>query len=366
MGTEINNDVRVASGLIASNLTDYMTYAPPVVSAVELSVTSLGLIPSVAYTGRGVLAPNGKIYYFAANVGYGCMVITPETEEIYCIDTRPFRTLSSAVCPNSGLIYCVDYDGVSVATLDPETDVFTTGVISQGGVGATYGLVPHPNKKMYAIPRTVGNAIGVIDTSNNTWSTITTGVTGAYGGGVLAPNGKIYCPPYTDTIKTVGIIDPDAGTMDNTTITGILGWVGGNYGYYNGALAPNGKIYFPPRGADRVLVVDTSNNAVSYITGLSTADTKWGNATLAPDGKIYCPPIKRTSVLIIDPETDTAEDTTITGLSGSSWKYFSSTLAPNGKIYTGCYNGHTQRLVITPGPAKLPIEPLLSPYVNCK
>ena len=38
-------------------------------------------------------------------------------------------------------------------------------------------------------------------------------------GGVLAPNGKIYCVP--DTIDYVIIIDPKTNTIDTTSITGL-------------------------------------------------------------------------------------------------------------------------------------------------
>jgi hypothetical protein len=58
-------------------------------------------------------------------------------------------------------------------------------------------------------------------------------------GGVLAPNGKIYCIP-TSTKTTVGVIDPTANTFTTFNV-GIS-----NPGFYGGVLAPNGKIYCIP------------------------------------------------------------------------------------------------------------------------
>jgi hypothetical protein len=70
-------------------------------------------------------------------------------------------------------------------------------------------------------------------------------------GGVLAPNGKIYCVPRDST--SVLIIDPVTNTADTTTISGLTGtggkWIGG-------VLAPNGKIYGVPSNSTSVLVIN--------------------------------------------------------------------------------------------------------------
>ena len=69
-----------------------------------------------------------------------------------------------------------------------------------------------------------------------------TGLTGdnKWFGGVLAPNGKIYCVPRSST--SVLIIDPETNTAETTSITGLTG----NAKWYGGVLAPNGKIYCVP------------------------------------------------------------------------------------------------------------------------
>ena len=70
-------------------------------------------------------------------------------------------------------------------------------------------------------------------------------------GGVLAPNGKIYCMPYSST--SVLIIDPVTNTADTTTISGLTG----NNKWFGSVLAPNGKIYYIPFISTSVLVVNT-------------------------------------------------------------------------------------------------------------
>ena len=88
-----------------------------------------------------------------------------------------------------------------------------------------------------------------------------TGLTGTikWQGGVLAPNGKIYCIPYSST--NVLIIDPATDIAEQTSITGLTG---GNK-WYGGVLAPNGKIYCVPYAIAPVLIISPN--------GLQTVST---------------------------------------------------------------------------------------------
>ena len=98
------------------------------------------------------------------------------------------------------------------------------------------------------------------------------------------------------------------------------------------------------------------------IAGLSADTNKWFGGVLGPDGKIYGIPFNSTSVLIIDPVAKTADTTTIAGLTGT-YKWFGGVLGPDGKIY-GIPCNSTSVLIIAGGMPALPIEPLLSPYLN--
>jgi hypothetical protein len=87
-----------------------------------------------------------------------------------------------------------------------------------------------------------------------------------WAGGVLAPNGKIYCAPLaTDSVL---IIDPSTNTLDSTTISGI----GTQSTDYTGAvLGKDGNMYCVPRNGDKVLVIDTTTDTFSFIEGASQA-----------------------------------------------------------------------------------------------
>jgi hypothetical protein len=173
------------------------------------------------------------------------------------------------------------------------------------------------------------------------------GSNSGWAGGVLAPNGKIYCFPRHNT--SVLVIDPQAGTVDTESIAGLPStldkWAGG-------VLSRNGKIYGMPWSSDSVLIIDPTTNTadITTITGLGSGVQKYAGAVLAPDGKIFGIPRLADNVIIIDPETNTADTATISGLpepAGGGARYFGGVLAPNGLIYTVPF-GADHVLVIDP------------------
>lgn len=177
-----------------------------------------------------------------------------------------------------------------------------------------------------------------------------------FAGGVLAPNGKIYCIPYS--VNYVAIIDPVTRTVDTTSIRNVQGGRGTDFKWYGGVLAPNGKIYCIPLEANNILVINTFDNTTSYITGITVANyptivtdrEKWIGGAIAPNGKIYCSPYFAQCVLIIDTTNDTVNLTDISGIvnipsnpgyyynrlvprSSNVETFGGAVLHPNGKIY---------------------------------
>lgn len=81
--------------------------------------------------------------------------------------------------------------------------------------------------------------------------------------------------------------------------------------YWGGCQGADGKLYFTPYSATRILVVDPSvenpASRISYINlpaGVSTTGTaKWRGGALSNDGRIFCAPYNASTVLIIDPST---------------------------------------------------------------
>jgi hypothetical protein len=180
---------------------------------------------------------------------------------------------------------------------------------------------------------------------------------GKFAGGVLAPNGKIYCVPFN--ANYVAIINPYTKTVDTTSITNVQGGRTNSAKWYGGVLAPNGKIYCVPYNASNILIINTLNNSVSYITGITQANypslntyvsngdqDKWIGGAIASNGKIYCAPYFARCSLIIDTNNDTVNLTDIANVDISSYpgliirglttnqeNFGGAVLGPNGRIY---------------------------------
>jgi hypothetical protein len=182
---------------------------------------------------------------------------------------------------------------------------------------------------------------GLPPTSDRTSMVGLTG-TGKWSGGVLAGNGKIYFTPRN--AEEVLIIDPATDTYDRTTMVGLTGsrkWSGG------GVLAGNGKIYLAPYDAEEVLIIDPATDTYDRTTMVGLTGTgKWSGGVLAGNGKIYLAPYTAEEVLIIDPATDTYDRTTMVGL-GVSFKWSGGVLGGNGKIYLAPYDAE-EVLIINP------------------
>jgi len=187
------------------------------------------------------------------------------------------------------------------------------------------GGVLAPNGKIYCTPATF-TQIMTIDTSNDSIELFGSFIgNDKWSGGALTPDGKIYCAPNNSTSVLV------INTNNNTTYTvGSLGTT--TFKWNDAILAPNGKIYFVPGAASEIMVIDPSDDSISYIGSFGTTGGKWNGGVLAPNGKIYCMPGVSTQILVIDTTNDTTE---LVGdfSAQSSPRWAGGSLAPNGKIY---------------------------------
>ena len=170
------------------------------------------------------------------------------------------------------------------------------------------GGVLAPNGCIYYIPRDGYVGVGVLDT---TWQQVGnagygerfsminvevlgTDSVGKYYGGVLAPNGKIYCVP--ETTNTVGVINTETNTFYAVDISGTET---GASKYREGALGPNGIIYFVPYNSDNLGMFDPSTETFSVLSVASIIDTdnKYGGASFASNGALYMAPWDGTKIL---------------------------------------------------------------------
>jgi hypothetical protein len=125
------------------------------------------------------------------------------------------------------------------------------------GLAATgfkyWGGAVAPNGKIYCTPSFGGlNNVLVINTLTNTTTTIALGQSG-YTGAVLGRNNKIYLIPFDTPVSLVRVIDPTTDTV----VASISGLPTGLYKSEGGVLAPNGQIYCPPFQISFVPIINT-------------------------------------------------------------------------------------------------------------
>ena len=107
--------------------------------------------------------------------------------------------------------------------------------------------------------------------------------------------------------KINGHLQTNATTSNmGANLTGASKWQGG-------VLGPDGKIYCVPFNATSILIIDPQvGTATTSTMGANlTGANKWQGGVLGPDGKIYCVPFNATSILIIDPQAGTATTSTM-------------------------------------------------------
>jgi streptogramin lyase len=194
--------------------------------------------------------------------------------------------------------------------------------------GKYYDIIEAPNGMVYCIPYS-SNRVMKFNPLTKETTLIGSDLgssTSKYSYGVLVGN-IIYCAPHTP-----GYILKIDTTTDTTTLIGSdLGATSGKY--HHGVLV-NNSIYFIPYNAGRVLKLNLLNDTTSLIgTDYSyIVGNKFFNGVVAPNGMIYCAPMNATQVLKIDPATDT---TSLIGmdLGATTGKYSNITVASNGMLY---------------------------------
>ncbi len=319
----------------------------------------------------GVLAPNGNIYFIPTGATY-VAIVNPYTRQV---DTTSISGLSSllskfygGVVANNGKIYCIPGNSSQILVINTRDNstYYISGITNANYPTITtdnqkwFGGVLSPNGKIYCIPY-FSQCVMIIDPTND--SLDLTSITGinkdnypnlidrtsnleSFAGGVLGPNGRIYCIP--SDAYGVMVINPENNTIDASSYLYVNAVdISGNpinppngikitnqrFGFFGGALGSDGNVYASPWWFNRILKVDISNTRLSIVNppfSLSTNQGYWYGTVCSTNGKIYGIPHNSTSILIIDPVTGSTS--TIPGITGSD-KYQGGVLGPDGIIY---------------------------------
>ena len=181
----------------------------------------------------------------------------------------------------------------------------------------------------------------------------------AYVGGVLLPNGKVFCVPCN--APNAIIYDPVADTFHvcPATFPGV-----GSNAYLGGVLLPNGKVFCVPGGAVNPRIYDPVTDTVAVSSATFPGNGAYLGGVLLPNGKVFCVPGGAANPRIYDPATDTVSVSTATFPGNGA--YIGGVLLHNGKVFCVPHNA-TQARIVDYSSAVLPSIPsnmVLSPFFN--
>lgn len=312
----------------------------------------------------------------------------------------PTHNKYRAIAESGGKLYCAPFWEDEVLIIDPTNDTTTT--TGQGTIRNTSNQKKYvdsltdTNGKIYANP---SDQIAYLELDPSGSSAPVINYRGtplgknSIRGGALA-SGKIYGSIYSRNISTLSnpvVSKFDLSNFSQSLISFTPARTGGIYtarpnwntestnftwmydAYFGATTAGNGKVYLTPYGADRIAVVDPSNDSVTLgsdqLTGNETLyDKAWsfsvvinhaywnkysGGTYVPSNGCIYCFPRHGNAILKIDTSNDSATEIplpsalrifetkhnagTVNEVDTYKNKSFSSVLGPNGLVYSVPY-----------------------------
>lgn len=264
------------------------------------STIDFGVTASVNPWRGGVVHPNGKIY-FLPNDDNRIMEYEPISKTVNLwgnVGSTATDKLTGGVLYPDGMIYMMPSAGFSTAygviKINPYTKTTTTIGLNVINVN-TRGSVVHTNGNIYGVPDRDG--VLVFNPRNNDWEVFgaaTIGTTATYWGGCLHPNGKIYCPVFTQS-GGEGAIEIDVNKKTVKKLPCVDNIVATNSLFNSIVLAPNNLMYGIPCNSEKVIEINPYTQScrlvgknLNTLTGASTS--KFGGGCLAPDGFIYMMP----------------------------------------------------------------------------
>lgn len=146
---------------------------------------------------------------------------------------------------------------------------------------------------------------------------------GKWRGGVLAPNGYIYCCPYNSTQALK--IDPsgNSAAVIGSTHSGSLKWSGGCLGFTDNIIT------CCPWSATTVLLIDTDDDTTNTIISGLTGGEKYSSAVVNKEGYAYFVPYDSTNIMYVNTANRGDYGEASTGLTGAD-KFAGGCIAPDG------------------------------------
>ena len=159
----------------------------------------------------------------------------------------------------------------------------TKNILDWRFVGPTYWPLYQASIQQTITTRTVADTL---ITPNGTYPG-----TSAFFGGVLLPDGRVFCVPRNST--TARIYNPTTDTL--TTPTGTYP---GNIAFFGGVLLSDGRVFCVPHNSTTARIYNPANDTLSTPTGTYPGNLEFAGGVLLPDGRVFCVPFNSTTARI--------------------------------------------------------------------
>ena len=175
-------------------------------------------------------------------------------------------------------------------------------------------------------------AEGLRDT---TLSTPTGDSSGNFVGGVLLPDGRVFCVPHNST--TARIYNPVSNMV--TTPSGTYA---GGTSFIGGVLLRDNRVFLVPCSSTTARIYDPVTNTVTTPGGTYPGGIAFYGGVLLPDGRVFCVPNGSTTARIFDPVGNTV--TTPGGTYPGNGAFRGGVLLPDGRVFCVPYSSPTARI----------------------
>eukprot|EP00928_Gymnodinium_smaydae_P005669 TRINITY_DN11936_c0_g1_i1.p1 TRINITY_DN11936_c0_g1~~TRINITY_DN11936_c0_g1_i1.p1 ORF type:complete len:457 (-),score=94.72 TRINITY_DN11936_c0_g1_i1:52-1371(-) len=260
---------------------------------------------------------------------------------------------------NDGNIYGIPANATQVLKIDPRTKEVTKFGGPWPERQKWYGGVKAANGSIYGIPQCARGVLKIVPETGECSVLGDLGEGGwKYHGGLATPDGLIV---YGIPCNADSVLKIDTRTDTVTTIGhGLKSGRHRNddkYKYLGGGIGGDGKVYFFPSDAERVLCVDPATDECKLIgPEFMEGMNKWQNGFACRDGAVYAIPQRAHGVLRIAPApSGSGEDAEVTRLDCGIDpemvdKFEGGVMGGDGCVY--CIPLRAKRVVkIVPGPA---------------
>ena len=166
---------------------------------------------------------------------------------------------------------------------------------------------------------------------------------------------------FSTALNTV-ISKNRARGIPSGAVTTPTGTYPGSIAFFGGVLLPDGRVFCVPRNSTTARIYDPTTDTLTTPTGTYPGSGAFAGGVLLPDGRVFCVPYSSTTARIYDPVTDTL--TTPTGTYPGSLAFYGGVLLPDGRVFCVPTSSTSARIALTRSHVPLDSNFTLSPFFN--